>query len=81
MLGTMIQSPTTGWSQWAFRFNSNADFCRGRALSYQFVNATEGGPAFTWSSIALQQEFIDGKMPMPIVVADEREPDQLAIGK
>ncbi|KEF57225.1 lysophospholipase [Exophiala aquamarina CBS 119918] len=60
-------------------FNDSITDYWGRALSYQFINATDGGPAYTWSSIALQPEFIDGKMPMPIVIADERAPGQLAI--
>ena len=77
----MTQLPTTGWSQSAFRSDLDADIHRGRALSYQFINPVDGGPAYTWSSIALQPEFMAGKMPMPIVVADERAPGQLAIGK
>lgn len=46
----------------------------GRALSYQLVGATDGGPASTWSSIASDQSFIDGNLPMPILVADGRDP-------
>jgi lysophospholipase len=49
-------------------------FDRGRALSYQLINATEGGIAYTWSSMALQTDFLDGDMPMPIAVAAERAP-------
>ena len=81
MLGSTIQLPTTGWSHSKFHSDLDADIYRGRALSYQFVNTIDGGPAYTWSSIALQPEFMDGQMPMPIVVADERAPGQLAIGK
>ncbi len=51
----------------------------GRALSFQLVNATEGGPAYTWSSIALTADFQDGNTPMPILVADERAPGQTLI--
>ncbi|PGH10284.1 lysophospholipase [Blastomyces parvus] len=52
----------------------------GRALSYQLINAPEGGPAYTWSSIALSQNFKDGNMPLPILVADGRNPGELFIG-
>jgi len=30
-----------------------------------------GGPAYTWSLMALQPEFVDGKVPMSIVITDE----------
>ncbi|KAL1850827.1 Lysophospholipase 1 [Paecilomyces lecythidis] len=52
----------------------------GRALSYQLINATDGGPNYTWSSIALTQDFQDGNMPMPIVVSDGRNPGELLVG-
>ncbi|KAH8705870.1 lysophospholipase catalytic domain-containing protein [Talaromyces proteolyticus] len=48
----------------------------GRGLSYQLVNDTEGGPAYTWSSIASTTDFADGNMPMPIIVALERAPGE-----
>ena len=48
----------------------------GRALSYQLVNATNGGPSFTWSSIRQQPGFSDGQMPMPFLVADSRSPGE-----
>ncbi|ETS80978.1 Lysophospholipase [Pestalotiopsis fici W106-1] len=46
----------------------------GRALSYQLINATDGGPAYTFSSIADSQDFKDANQPMPILVADGRVP-------
>ncbi|KAI9369800.1 lysophospholipase catalytic domain-containing protein [Aspergillus egyptiacus] len=52
----------------------------GRALSYQLVNGSEGGIAYTWSSIALSNEFQEANMPMPILVADGRFPGELVIG-
>ncbi|EEH02551.1 lysophospholipase Plb1 [Histoplasma capsulatum G186AR] len=52
----------------------------GRALSYQLIDAPEGGPAYTWSSISLGQDFKDGSMPLPILVADGRNPGELFIG-
>ena len=53
----------------------------GRALSFQLVNATEGGPAYTWSSIALLEDFQNGNMPMPILLADERAPGETLIAR
>lgn len=54
---------------------------RGRGLSYQLVNATEGGPAYTWSSIASTPLFDDGSVPMPIIVALERAPLEQNLSK
>lgn len=51
----------------------------GRALSYQMINATNGGPSYTWSSIALTDAFQKAEMPMPLVVADGRYPGELLI--
>lgn len=52
----------------------------GRALSYQLINATNGGPSYTWSSIALTDDFRAGKMPLPLVVADGRNPGETIVG-
>lgn len=46
----------------------------GRALSYQLVNVTEGGPAYTFSSIALEPNFSQGDTPFPVLVSDGRAP-------
>lgn len=51
----------------------------GRALSFQLVNATDGGPAFTWSSIATQDWFTSGSVPLPLIVADSREPGEVLV--
>lgn len=51
----------------------------GRALSYQLVNASEGGPAYTWSSIADMPAFQDASQPFPIVIADARAPGERII--
>lgn len=48
----------------------------GRALSYQLVNATDGGPAYTFSSIAETPNFQQAGTPFPILVADGRAPDE-----
>lgn len=52
----------------------------GRALSYQLINATEGGPGYTWSSIALTDKFGSGDIPMPLLVADGRTPGETLVG-
>ncbi|KAL9636540.1 MAG: hypothetical protein Q9164_002758 [Protoblastenia rupestris] len=51
----------------------------GRALSYQLINATAGGPAYTWSSIQSQDSFANGQSPMPFIVADGRAPGETLI--
>lgn len=50
-----------------------------RALSRQFVNYTDGGPGITYSSIAKSDDFVNGNMPFPIIVADGRNPGELVI--
>lgn len=52
----------------------------GRALSYKFINASDGGPSYTWSSIALMDNFQKGKTPLPILVADGRNPGEKVVG-
>lgn len=49
-------------------------------LSFQFINATDGGPSYTWSSIALEENFSSGSIPMPLVVADLRNPNETVVG-
>ncbi|TID07667.1 Lysophospholipase [Colletotrichum higginsianum] len=51
----------------------------GRALSYQLVNATDGGPAYTFSSIADSPDFQSGEQPFPILIADGRAPGERII--
>ncbi|KAK2697191.1 hypothetical protein QWA68_003641 [Fusarium oxysporum] len=51
----------------------------GRMLSYQLINATDGGPSYTWSSIADDPDFSEGKAPMPIIIADGRAPNETII--
>ena len=46
----------------------------GRVLSYQLIGDTEGGPAYTFSSIAESDHFKNGNTPFPILVADGRAP-------
>ncbi|KAI0107851.1 lysophospholipase [Nemania sp. FL0031] len=51
----------------------------GRALSYQLINARDGGPSYTFSSIADADNFVSADTPMPILVADERNPGDTII--
>lgn len=55
-------------------FNTTITDYWGRALSYQLVNATDGGPAYTFSSIAQQDWFNRGDAPMPLITIDSRAP-------
>ncbi|KAK9445441.1 lysophospholipase Plb1 [Metarhizium brunneum] len=60
-------------------FNTTITDYWGRALSYQLVNSTDGGPAYTFSSIANDTEFAAANSPMPIIIALERAPGQLQV--
>lgn len=51
----------------------------GRGLSFQLINASDGAPAYTYSSIQDDESFSNGNAPMPILVADERAPGDLII--
>ncbi|KAK0633024.1 lysophospholipase [Immersiella caudata] len=53
-------------------YNASLTDFWGRALSYQLINAPNGGPSYTFSSIALTDEFAQGNTPFPILVADGR---------
>lgn len=57
-------------------FNTTITDYWGRALSYQIINATAGGPAYTFSSIAQQDWFQRGDFPLPLIVADNRAPGE-----
>ena len=50
----------------------------GRALSYQLVNDTGGGPAYTFSSVTYGEAFIRAQIPFPILVANSRTPSSAA---
>jgi len=60
-------------------YNTTVTDYWGRALAYQLINATDGGPAYTWSSLAQQSFFSDGNAPLPLVVADGRYPGEVII--
>ncbi|KAI5455634.1 lysophospholipase catalytic domain-containing protein [Mariannaea sp. PMI_226] len=60
-------------------FNKTITDYWGRALSYQLVNASDGGPAYTFSSIAEDSDFSEANTPMPLIVSVERGFGQLLI--
>lgn len=60
-------------------FNTSLTDAWGRALSYQLVNNIDGGPGYTFSSIAQDTTFKSGDSPMPVFVADGRNPGELVI--
>lgn len=60
-------------------FNISITDYWGRALSYQLVNASNGGEAFTWSSIQHQDSFANADAPLPILVADGRAPGEILV--
>ncbi|KAK2051082.1 lysophospholipase catalytic domain-containing protein [Colletotrichum caudatum] len=51
----------------------------GRALSNQLIDDIDGGPAYTFSSIAESPDFQAGAQPFPILVADGRAPGEKLI--
>lgn len=63
----------------AGNFNSSITDYYGRGLSFQLINASDGAPAYTFSSIQDDADFSAGNAPMPILVADERSPGDLII--
>lgn len=69
-----IVSEVAGKANAPLNFNTSITDYWGRALSFQLVNATDGGPAYTFSSIALQDNFANGEIPMPFLIADGRSP-------
>ncbi|CAI6315661.1 unnamed protein product [Periconia digitata] len=60
-------------------FNASITDYWARALSFQFVNATEGGPSYTWSSIQDDNDFKNADAPFPILVALERAPGEVLL--
>jgi lysophospholipase len=51
----------------------------GRMLSYQLINAPDGGPSYTFSSIADDDAFKNGQAPMPFIIAIGRDPGEKVI--
>lgn len=57
-------------------FNRSITDYWGRMLSFQLVKARHGGPGVTFSSIANDPLFSSAKTPLPILVADSRNPGE-----
>lgn len=57
-------------------FNRSITDYWGRMLSFQLVEARNGGPGITFSSIADDSQFSSAKTPLPILVADSRAPGE-----
>lgn len=74
-----ITDQVSGKSDSPLHFNISVTDYWGRALSYQLVNATDGGPAYTMSSIASQSFFTQGTSPLPLLISDNRAPGQQLI--
>ncbi|KAK8103767.1 lysophospholipase [Apiospora kogelbergensis] len=60
-------------------YNASITDYWGRTLSYQLINAKDGGPSYTFSSISRSPGFNDAKQPLPILVADGRFPGEKAV--
>ncbi|KAH7109405.1 lysophospholipase, partial [Dactylonectria estremocensis] len=60
-------------------YNTTTTDYWGRSLSYQLVNASDGGPSYTFSSIADDSDFANANTPMPLIVAVERPGGQLLV--
>ncbi|EME87150.1 uncharacterized protein MYCFIDRAFT_201016 [Pseudocercospora fijiensis CIRAD86] len=60
-------------------FNTTITDYWGRALSYQMINAMDGGPAYTFSSIAEQEWFRRGDAPLPLITIDSRKPGETLV--
>lgn len=48
-------------------------------LSFQLINASYGGPGYTYSSIADDPDFKDAKAPLPFLIAVGRKPGEQLI--
>ncbi|ORX98672.1 lysophospholipase catalytic domain-domain-containing protein [Clohesyomyces aquaticus] len=60
-------------------FNTTITDLWGRGLSFQLFNTKDGGPNYTFSSLGQNPDFQSGQVPLPIIVAIERTPNQLLI--
>ncbi|KAI9836140.1 MAG: Lysophospholipase 1 [Thelocarpon superellum] len=49
-----------------------------RGLSWQLINATQGGLGITWSSLTQQEWFTEASAPLPLIVIDARDEGQTA---
>ena len=51
----------------------------GQALAFQFINASDGGPSYTWSSIRNDTQFAQGRTPFPFLAADVKPSNQVVL--
>lgn len=51
----------------------------GRMASFQLFNDTNGAPGYTYSSIAEDDDFVGGKIALPLIVANGRSPGEQAV--
>ena len=72
-----IQDAVSAKREAPYNFNVSVTDYWGRALSYQLINDAQGGINYTWSSVAQQDFFTNGSVPMPILISDERAPGQI----
>ncbi|EHL00667.1 putative Lysophospholipase 1 [Glarea lozoyensis 74030] len=70
-----ISDEVSGKADAGLGFNTSITDYWGRALSYQMINASNGGPGYTFSSIAESDDIQNGQIPLPLLVADERSPN------
>ncbi|KEY71245.1 hypothetical protein S7711_02352 [Stachybotrys chartarum IBT 7711] len=71
-ISNAVDSKAEGWE------TSLTDYW-GRALSYQLIGTPDGGPAYTFSSIAESDHFQSADTPYPILVSDGRRPGERII--
>lgn len=60
-------------------FNTTFSDYWGQALAFQLVDAVDGGPSYTWSSIRNNYDFVQGKSPFPLLAADSRMTGQFVL--
>ncbi|KAF3923369.1 Lysophospholipase [Orbilia brochopaga] len=60
-------------------FNTSLTDLWSRALSFQLINAPEGGTSITWSALQDDPDFTAANVPMPILIADGRAPGEKVV--
>ncbi|KAK6359703.1 Lysophospholipase 1 [Orbilia brochopaga] len=69
LISTVTSKETAG-------FNTSITDLWSRALSFQLINAPEGGINITWSGLQDDPDFTAANVPMPILIADGRAPGE-----
>ncbi|KAF1938816.1 hypothetical protein EJ02DRAFT_383050 [Clathrospora elynae] len=75
----LVDTVTSKMDSPAGPFNASITDYYGRGLSFQLIDASDGAPSFTFSSIQNDTDFSSGNAPMPILVADERSPNDIIV--